>query len=47
MYFASKSEAGKQLAELLKDYKSAKPAIIALTDGGVIVGRKSRLSIAL
>jgi putative phosphoribosyl transferase len=38
MYFASKSEAGKQLAELLKDYKSAKPAIIALTDGGVIVG---------
>jgi len=38
MYFASRTKAGKQLAELLKDYKSADPAIIALTDGGVIVG---------
>ncbi|MCB9823198.1 hypothetical protein H6800_02890 [Candidatus Nomurabacteria bacterium] len=38
MYFSSRTKAGKQLAALLKDYKSADSVIIALTDGGVVVG---------
>lgn len=38
MYFASRTRAGKQLATLLGDYKSTDSVIIALTDGGVVVG---------
>lgn len=38
MYFASRTKAGKQLATLLGDYKSTDSVIIALTDGGVVVG---------
>ncbi len=38
MYFESRTMAGKQLAALLGDYKSTDSAIIALTDGGVVVG---------
>lgn len=38
MYFASKSEAGKQLADLLKAYRSSDSVIISLTEGGVMVG---------
>lgn len=38
MYFASRTKAGKQLATLLGDYKSTDSVIIALTEGGVVVG---------
>lgn len=38
MYFASRSEAGKQLAEKLAHYRFDDVAVVALTQGGVVVG---------
>lgn len=38
MYFKSRAEAGKKLAEALKAYRFEDTAIIALNDGGVVVG---------
>lgn len=38
MYFQSRVVAGKQLADELTQYKNTKTAIIALSDGGVVVG---------
>ncbi len=38
MYFNSRVEAGKLLAEKLEHYKKEKCAVVALSDGGVVVG---------
>lgn len=38
MYFASRTEAGKKLADELKNYRYDDNAVLALTDGGVVVG---------
>lgn len=38
MYFASRTEAGKQLAEQLDKYRYEDSAVLALSDGGVVVG---------
>jgi len=38
MYFKSRVQAGQQLAELLSKYRYENTAIIALGDGGVVVG---------
>lgn len=38
MYFASRAEAGKKLADELSKYRFEDSAIIALNDGGVVVG---------
>lgn len=38
MYFASRAEAGKQLAKLLEDYKNEKCTVVGLSDGAVVVG---------
>ncbi len=38
MYFASRAEAGRELAEELKSYRFEDSVVIALTDGGVVVG---------
>lgn len=37
MYFKSRSDAGKQLAEKLAHYRYENTAVVALSDGGVIV----------
>jgi putative phosphoribosyl transferase len=38
MYFASRADAGKKLAKELERYRFEDTAIIALSDGGVVVG---------
>ena len=38
MYFASRAEAGQKLAEQLKTYRFEDTAVLALSDGGVVVG---------
>lgn len=38
MYFASRTEAGQKLANLLKDYRFEDTAVLALSDGGVVIG---------
>lgn len=38
MYFASRTEAGQKLAEKLKKYRFEDCAVLALSDGGVVVG---------
>ncbi len=38
MYFASRAEAGQKLAEKLKQYRFEDSAVLALSDGGVVVG---------
>jgi predicted phosphoribosyltransferase len=38
MYFKSRVEAGQKLAQNLKNYQKEKVAIVALSDGGVVVG---------
>jgi putative phosphoribosyl transferase len=38
MYFSSRSEAGQKLAELLQKYRYEDSAVLALSDGGVVVG---------
>lgn len=38
MYFASRTEAGKQLADQLQHYRYDDVAVVALTQGGVVVG---------
>ncbi len=38
MYYASRTEAGKELAEILKEYRFADSAVLALSDGGVVIG---------
>jgi len=38
MYFDSRSQAGKQLSEELSRYRYEDTAVVALTDGGVVVG---------
>ncbi|HSX44045.1 MAG TPA: phosphoribosyltransferase family protein [Candidatus Saccharimonadales bacterium] len=38
MYFKSRVEAGQKLASELKKYQTEKTAIVALSDGGVVVG---------
>jgi putative phosphoribosyl transferase len=40
MYFKSRSEAGKYLAASLKDYRYDNCAVVALNDGGVLVGEE-------
>jgi putative phosphoribosyl transferase len=37
MYFKNRSEAGKQLAEKLANYRYENTAVVALSDGGVII----------
>src|SRR5262245_60773191 len=38
MYFKSRAEAGRKLADKLEDYSKQQCAVIALNNGGVIVG---------
>lgn len=38
MYFTSRTEAGSKLADILKDYRYQDSAVLALSEGGVIVG---------
>lgn len=38
MYFASRTEAGQKLAEKLKEYRFEDSAVLALSDGGVVIG---------
>ncbi len=38
MYFASRTEAGKQLAQTLKKYRFEDSAVLALSNGGVVIG---------
>ena len=38
MYFASRAEAGQKLAKELEDYRYEDTVVVALTDGGVVVG---------
>jgi putative phosphoribosyl transferase len=38
MYFANRAEAGKQLAKELEKYQNQQCAVIALSDGGAMVG---------
>lgn len=38
MYFASRTEAGQKLAELLERYRFEDSAVLALSDGGVVIG---------
>ena len=38
MYFKDRNHAGQQLAQKLKDYRYENTAVVALSDGGVIVG---------
>ena len=38
MYFSSRAEAGRILANLLKDYRYQDSAILALSEGGVVIG---------
>lgn len=38
MYFKSRVEAGKKLAQELSKYQNDKVAVVALSDGGVVVG---------
>ncbi len=38
MYFASRTEAGQKLAEKLQQYRFEDSAVLALSDGGVVVG---------
>ncbi len=38
MYFKSRVEAGQKLAQELKNYQKEKTTILALSDGGVVVG---------
>src|SRR3990167_10659833 len=38
MYFSSRAVAGKQLAEEFAGYQSQQCAVVALSDGGAIVG---------
>lgn len=46
MYFKSRSEAGKQLAgQIIKKYKGDDCAIVALSDGGVMVGAQIALQL--
>lgn len=40
MYFKNRSEAGKYLAAALKDYRYDNCAVVALSDGGVLVGEE-------
>ncbi len=40
MYFASRAEAGRQLAAKLADYRYENSIVIALSDGAVLVGRE-------
>lgn len=45
MYYRSRAEAGEKLAERLLKYKDEKCSVLALNDGGVIIG--SRIAAAL
>ncbi len=38
MYFASRTIAGKELADQLSDYRFKDSAVLALSDGGVVIG---------
>lgn len=40
MYFASRAEAGRQLAAKLADYRYENSIVVALSDGAVLVGRE-------
>lgn len=45
MYFKSRADAGRQLAEKLSAYRSKNCAVLALTPGGVLIG--AQIAIAL
>src|SRR3989344_7126508 len=38
MYFSSRADAGKQLAKELEKYQKQNCAVVALSDGGALVG---------
>ena len=45
MYFKNRSVAGKELAEKLKDFRYENTAVVALSDGAVIVGAEIAMSL--